>query len=548
MENGSYSDGNQSYSYESEVKNSYSSFSYETIGTSTCNQTEEQLLNLQTEILQQVKQIDCYVNTKNQSPKKKSQSFFALQHLYSLFKQELQLNFSIRRALIQEKQFNEQATIQCASAKNQITHFLAKVSKQTGIDFTSLKQVTEHISDIFTVRKQKGRIVTKQGDNVKLLMQIEQLKSSIEELEAQKAVEIAEMQARIDIETSKAEELKNKLNELQFTRNESMQAVYVSKQKEFEQLQEQFRQIQARNIQELNDTKALLNEKTNTANKIEQEISVLKRELQMVTKERDDLRGNLTNFESIQQVKESLRKVEKELQSKKNENKKLRKERNALIKCINEQKVIHDASIRRIDELQEKLLKIESKYKKIAHQRRSKSVNVNYQSRRNYIRGRFDTIDPSIQSENRNMQNQLLRALSDVRKLEDENSSLMQKINMLQRELSYGRNDYQGQNNLARYSIIEAFNTLRNGLGLGLQATPEMVVQFIMKNLNRNVNDLHDLPQNDRFNSNNSSLAQSFSEVSYGSQSTATNELQAQIDSLQNEVLSLKGEVTKYTQ
>ena len=546
MENGSYSDGNQSYSYESEVKNSYSSFSYETIGTSTCNQTEEQLINLQTEILQQVRQIDNYVNTKNQSPKKKSQSFFALQHLYSLFKQELQLNFSIRRALIQEKQFNEQATIQCAAAKNQINHFLAKVSKQTGIDFTSLKQVTDHLSDLFTVRKQKGRIVTKQSDNVKLLMQIEKLKASIEEIEAQKAVEIAEMQARIDIETSKSEELKAKLNDLQYNRSETMQSVYMNKQKEFEQLQEQFQQIQARNMKEISDTRVLLSEKINTANKLEQDVSNLKRDLQMVTRERDELRGNAANFESIQQVRESLRKVEKELQLKKAENKKLRKERNALIKCINEQKVIHDASIRRIDELQEKLLKIESKYKKIAHRKRSQSVNFNYQSKRNYIRGKFDSIDPSVQSENRNMQNQLVRALSDVRKLEDENSSLMQRINSLQRELSFGRNDYQS--NYERYGIIDAFNTLRNGLGLGLQATPEMVVQFILKTLNRNVNDNHEIPQNDRYNSNNSSIGQSFSEVSYGSQSTATNELQAQIDSLQNEVLSLKGEVTKYTQ
>ena len=535
MDNCTYSDASPSYSYISDIKSSYSSISYETIGTSTCQQTEEQLINFQTEILQQVQQIDLYVNKKNQNTKKKSQSFLALQQLYSLFKQELQLNFSIRKALVQEKKFNEQATIQCANAKNQITHFLAKISKQTGIEFSSLKQVTDHLSDILTVRRQRANINSVQGENIKLMKKIESLNNEIEELQAQKAVEVAEMQARIDLESSKSDELISKIKELQANRDESMQSVLINKQREFEQISEHFRQIQAKNIKELADTQEKLAQKTNLANKLNHDVELMQKELEVVKKERDELRGNSANIELLNKYKEDLRNIENALESKQKETKKLRKERNALIRCINEQKVIHDASIHRIDELQEKLMTIEAKYKQIARQRRASSVHVNYQSKRNIQKDRFGSIDPRLYTENKNMHNELVRALSDIRRLEDENSILSRKLDMLQRDMQDPA--------YMRYSIIEAFNTLRNGLGLGLQASPDTVVQFILDSLNRR-GTYNDTFQNDSLQND----THSFSESSYGSQSVATNEFQAQIDSLQNEVLSLKGEVAKFTQ
>ena len=518
-------------SYLVDENSSYSGFSYETIGSSTCQQTEEQLINLQTEILQQAQQVDSYIAGRAKK-EKKSDSFIALQHLYSLFKQELNLNFSIRRALVQEKQLNEQATIQCAEAKNQINLFLTKLSQDSDMQYSSLKQVTARVSQIINQQNDGRSIRSIQNENKKLKKQIESLSTEIEEMNAQKAMEMAEMQAKIDIAEDSSNKLKEKIAEME--RN---------KQNEFEQYAGQLRKQQAFGYQELCDTKQKLSESCAEVNK-------LKNSLEKAMKELEDLQTKKAEAELAKTYKDALQKTQKELLNKTNQMKHLKKERNALVKCVNEQKIIHDASVQRIDDLQEKLNKIELKYKSICKQNNIRSQrrvrqNVSYNDR-------FDQVDGRLEEENRRLQNELRDAYSNVRKLEAENSKLFREVESLQNDLSNARKLCQyGQIGSFRDGIVEAFDMLRNGLGLDRRSTPDRVVQYVLSLL-KPYNQSPSSSPPSQYSVSRRSYDDSSSQNSIistdKSSSICTNDIQAQIDSLQNEVLSLKGEVTKFTQ
>ena len=158
-------------------------------------------------------------------------------------------------------------------------------------------------------------------------------------------------------------------------------------------------------------------------------------------KELEELQMQKAKAELAKTYKDALQKTQNELLNKTNQMKHLKKERNALVKCVNEQKIIHDASVQKIDELQEKLNKIELKYKSICKQN-----NIRCQRRVNQnasYNARFDQVDGRLEEENRRLQNELRDAYSNIRKLEAENSKLFREVDDLQNDLSIARKSYQ---------------------------------------------------------------------------------------------------------
>lgn len=488
------------------MKQNESSNSFTTVGTSTVQDTAEQITNLQSEILQQAKIIDKYIS-EGARRGANTETFRQLQDLYKLFKAELNLNFTIRRALMQEKNTSEKVSVVCTQKIAELNDFYAKLSQITGIEVNSLDKATKLVDNavkngLFTHKK---RLVQ---ENKKLEQLNADLQSQIDEIQAQKALEFAELQAKIEVAEASTKKYKEQLLELQKSKDEDAETIknlLSQKKSEIDNLNSQFRYQQFTKMNDYYEIKRKYEELTGETSKLREQVQQMKEALDNAIKERDNLVQKANIADSLSS---DLQKIENELQAKLEETKRLKKEKKALTKCVNESKTIRQAYIDKIDELQNRLLNIESKAKKGAN----------------------------LDSENRRLQNSLRNATNEIRRLEEENSKLSTDSSLI-----------RGSD-----SMMRAFRELKNSLNIDNRTSPMEVVRIILSM----VNNRHSSPQHSsNFDMMESDSISRYSSISSPSNSSSTgyrssngNALQEQIDALQNEVMSLKGEVNKYTQ
>ncbi|EAX97045.1 hypothetical protein TVAG_353750 [Trichomonas vaginalis G3] len=486
----------------SESRHDDSLESYSTIGSGTIQDTAEQITNLQTEILNQALLIDRYIS-EGARKGNNTETFHQLQDLYKLFKAELNLNFTIRKALIQERSTSEKVATTCSKSISELNDFFSKLSLVTGVEVHNLDTAVKLIENairngLFTHKKQIIR------ENKQLQQKINELQDQINEIQAQKALEFAEIQAKIDIAESNAQKYQKEIEDLQKAHNEDSETIKTlisQKQNEVEDLSSKFKFQQYTKMNEYYEIKRKYEELTKESATLREDVNKLKAELEKVTQERDSLSNKAKDADEYSMA---LQKLENDMKSKEEETKRLKREKNALAKCVNESKTIRQAYINKIDELQNRLVNIE---------RKARNVNSN------------------LDSENLRLKNNLRSAANEIRRLEMENSRLSSDSSLI-----------RGQE-----SILNAFSELKRSLHIQEQTSPMEVVRIILSNLNNNSKHSSDfgIAESDTISkcSSITSLPPSI-----GRKSSNGMALQEQIDALQCEVMSFKGEVNKYTQ
>ncbi|EAX80644.1 hypothetical protein TVAG_568670 [Trichomonas vaginalis G3] len=484
----------ESYSYLSDNKQNDSIPSYTTIGTSTVQDTAEQITNFQNEILNQAKLIDSYISNINKRDSN-TEIFHRLQDLFKLFKAELNLNFSIRKVLIQERSTNEKLTSTCISSYTQLNEFFSKLSSITGIEIKSLDDTINVIDNAVKngLFSNKKRLLHR---NRKLRQKLLDIQSQYEKCQAQHSLEIAEMQAKIENAANTEFELLE-LRKIHNEDAETIKSLVMQKKNEVEQLS---MQIKSQQYSKMNDYYEIKRKNESLVQEIasmKNELQSIKSKLDTTIKERDDLISKLKNNESNQN---QIKNLEQELLQKEEENIRLRRERKALTRCVNESKTTKQVYIDKIDELQRKLLIIENKAKK---------KNI------------------SNDEEYKNLQCSLANAINKIKRLENENSRLTSD------------SSYTGESEM----IIKAFHDLKYALQLDDRASPQEVVKYIVSALN-NQKDSTDFIMNDN---ESVSRCSSFTSAPVSYEKYCGNALQEEIDALQREVINLNGEVIKYS-
>lgn len=542
-----YSEQSASYNYTGDDETiALSSLSNNGNASSNFSQLEDQFNKLQNDILIQGRQVEKFIQ-QHQKKHQNSESFKALQSLFCLFKTELQYNLSLRKALIQEKTENKGYKDMYNKSNDKIKSFLAQLNRVGGVDFRSMDHAEKFIlSQIKSSKKfteQKGALKNLHNENQQLKQSLKDMETHIEIIQAQNSLEIAELRSKKELAE---ENIKQLQSSLYFTSKAEGEAQFSAqqKQKQLDEINQDFRTRQDNFTREMTEKQVRLKELSDKYSILQLENARLKTELDEIKENRGEyeqkLRDTATSMTLISnKCQEALRETEKALEEKTLLCRQYKKERNTLAKALNDQKVIHNASLEQLDVLQSKVNRLESKYRRSVSQ-------MNRYNNKDFQIDEMKRENSNLISENLRIQNQLKYYSEHTRNLENDNNTLTSTLKRLKQDVDnirqQIRNRSEPQSTISNRSItnlIDAFIKLRDGLNLDKNWSPARVVNYILDNFHHTSRHIPEDPLD------NESIVSRYSERSIVSGGAST--LQAQIDSLQNEVESLRSEVNRYT-
>lgn len=162
--------------------------------------SDNEMVRLQSEILQQSKQIEQYIS-KVEKSKTEYIPQTVLKSLFALFKSELSLNLSFRKSLVQERNHSEQVS-------KQINEFLRDVSKTTLksgslIHLNDAFSMIQNLQSEFSAAKQKlhdqrENLNTLQEENKALKSDLERVKNQLTSKEGEFSVNQASLLSQIE--------------------------------------------------------------------------------------------------------------------------------------------------------------------------------------------------------------------------------------------------------------------------------------------------------------------------------------------------------------
>lgn len=353
----------------------YSTMTYTTSTAAEFAKTENELNQLQTEIMNQGKDIEQFIKVHS-SKHQTSNTFHALEMLFELFKSELSMNLMLRRSLMQEKANGQQTIEYIEKLENEKKEFFAHLSKGSTNTISDYDQVIAFVIDqmkiadnslshnkknkslrhsikkleneIQSLKSQNEKVgienqnlkqtihnlqnstnsVSKyQVENEQLKQQLSNLKQTFEEQQAQISLDLAKINARNEVATQALEamkienaQLKQQNQNLDIANNkqsiiiEQLSAKLVSKQEKMKSLKTEFEQIKS-NVNNFDNLQGRLQESN-------EKITKITAENEKLIKKMSEYKTSFDNVELLMKENEKLKKKNEKLKTQVQKNEK----------------------------------------------------------------------------------------------------------------------------------------------------------------------------------------------------------------------------------
>ena len=184
----------QMASYRFSLDNSSDSFSSVEMLSSS---SEQQLLSLQKDIIAQSQSIEDYIK-QNHGQKGTNESFSVLESLFSLFKSEVAMNLSLRKAVLSERRSRQKFESDSAS----ISFFFQEFGRITNSNITSFEDVYN-----FVINKSDNYVKTKKQMKQSISEKIQQI-AEIQKIVKERETEIEKYQQNEEMTSQIIEKLK----------------------------------------------------------------------------------------------------------------------------------------------------------------------------------------------------------------------------------------------------------------------------------------------------------------------------------------------------
>lgn len=254
---------------ESEVDSLFSMG--ESTACSSYNPTE--VSHLQNEILKQSQQIEKFIQADEEH--EGDSSFVVLKSLFALFKSELSVNLTLRRLLVEEKKSTE-------TMSQQIEEFFAEMQSLGFENINDFGEVIKLIQKQAT-KVRKFRKLAKHFEAA--VEQNSELTSAVDTMrveEADKAMQIASLTARLDQSTRSNKEMTQKIEESNLEREKIEQSL--------DQLTNEMKALQAR-INEMEQEKTFMTSKfTGKKDKMKQKMADASEKVKLLQEQIENLK------------------------------------------------------------------------------------------------------------------------------------------------------------------------------------------------------------------------------------------------------------------
>lgn len=581
--------------------------------------TENELNALQNEILTQGQEIEQFIQYHSNSHKS-TPTFHALQMLFELFKSELSMNLTLRRSLIEEKENNQQNAEYIEKLEKEKKQFFHQISEGSASQINEYSQVISFVIDQMRIaekslnrcKKSKSRshsysklekdnklltteINQLQNDNQALRMQlhnlkgsiqsasiyevenqklksqIQQIRSSNEELQAQFSLDYAKINAKVDIATQKIESVTNENNQLK--ENLTKLSNLISSQKEkIKILRSENENLKTQLSNNSNQLKTQVDEITQQNECLKKQVSDYQNEILNSQASFKDMETKLKSVEILEGKIQRLRFKNEKLKAhaKKNENavsllqqckdsfiasRKQVKQYKAKIESLEKQLKEQKFASTRVEELRSKIHILEEANQKIISNIQSQAkeqTNAVSQKLKN-LESKFESIQndySSVSNENQRLYSQLRQSSLDMQRLETENARLSTTIERLNRDINDTKSTIwlSGKNsNDSSYSANVATREYQNNNNNNYNNSKSKT--YYIDDDEENIND--ELPANDESDIIQPAIVHPSRRFGRNSKANLNSahpeslnvELQNEMNSLQNEIESLKREM-----
>ena len=355
----------------------YSEMSSDSVTSSESVDTQ-QVVDLQGAILLKSQQIEAFI-TRMRKNNGKSDTFQFLETLFALFKSEVQVNISLRRALLKQQQ---DYTDEINAIKEQLNpkpffDELSRISQRDICDFNCALDLFSEISSIFLEAKEKlkSKLKDAKDDNVKLIQYGKEMESQFEQLENQIQEQEnanSELQSKLTEATDYIEGLKSALNDS----NQKLEQI----QKENENLKKAEEQSKA---------------------SLQQKVDFLSKTLQTLRAELNDVTEQLqTHQVQLAYETSQTEAANNKLNNEKNENEKLLAALQKLSKKEQGKKKVISELKKEVARLQDVLNERETEFKKY-HQKEMSDLKKKFETS---INAKIDDIEAAIKDKDDKLQ------------------------------------------------------------------------------------------------------------------------------------------------
>ena len=247
-----------------------------------------EVFDLQQRILEQSAEIEKYIESHRRTSKKQSESFAFLESLFTIFKSEVAMNLSFRRAIVKERK------LRMAAEQNQIdtSQFLSDIGKLSKRQISSFEDVCHFVASLIEDCAETKRSLQKAN---------QQLKQAVNQLEGELAARdeklnqnaqdksvhadlVKKLKAKLNSSVCEVEELKVELSEAKRVVEKQRQVIHqqVDMCSENKRTVKKQRQAIKRGLRKSKDDLET-REKT-----LQQQIGEKEKELQQALQERDN--------------------------------------------------------------------------------------------------------------------------------------------------------------------------------------------------------------------------------------------------------------------
>ena len=231
--------------------------------TETTTFSDNEIYNLQNEILKQSKQIEAYIQT--QKPTEQSKQMDALKYLFSIFKTELSVNFSLRKQLINLKNENSEMF----SDINQFIQDFQGLGYKDVHDFQNVIQIIKKLKQKLKKNKKLQNALSQTlEENEQLHEMLEDLKREAKEKEKDKQ---QQKEPEIQITTLDNNNKEKELNDEILRLKQELQLSQMKNErleKENEQIKSDNEQVKRENTDLKAEKQQLLNQNHSFTEKI----------------------------------------------------------------------------------------------------------------------------------------------------------------------------------------------------------------------------------------------------------------------------------------
>lgn len=179
--------------------------------------TAQEVFDLQQRILEQSAEIEKYIESHKKSSRKQSESFAFLQSLFTIFKSEVSMNLSFRKAIVRERKLRMNAEQSQIDAE----HFFSSLTQLSKHQISSFSDASNFVASLLEEHAETKRSLQKAN---------QQLKQAVKHLEDQIASQdeklnhcaqdksnhdeiVKKLKSRLNAAVCEAEGLKVELNE-----------------------------------------------------------------------------------------------------------------------------------------------------------------------------------------------------------------------------------------------------------------------------------------------------------------------------------------------